>query len=367
MKKTVLIFLLVFFGFSAVAEAKILTFKLVNEFGVPQPIEVRQDLRDEWGVVGAAHRGFGQITFPVDLEAGDKVLITRKYSNSGSAPEGLGVGYQVTANSPSTITKTVNSIQTNYRAQQIKSSDRAILGVINDIRQENNLTRISRIQALDELASLWAQQIEGANGNFVQNENLMWNFSVDGFVSYVNYTWNLNKKLILNRFLNQSCPSYSGPQIPCKDVYLDTELEHLALASVGDVTWIFSFSSCDGVGCVSLEDSGDSSLLDNPICQGACQCSTCQIKQNPLLKIKKVVKKKSLLKVLVNSDKKVFGKIKMVIKQKNRSVAMKGKRTKFGFVFKTKRSSKFNPKKKFKAKIIFYGNAKWQPATIKFK
>ncbi len=363
------IFLLVFLGCSTAAEAKIITFKLVNEFGVPQPIEVRQDFRDDWGVVGEEFKGFGQVTFPVDLETGDKVLITRKYSKSSgkSAPEGLGITYKVSAASPSIVTKTVPSIKTNYQIQQIKPVDRAILGLINNIRQENGLSRIHRVQALDNAASLWAQQIEGSGGSFVQNYNLMWNFAYNGFISYVNYSWNLNKKLIVDRFFNTTCPSYDGSQIPCKDVYLDPLLDNIAVASSGDVAWIFSLRDCQGPGCTFLEDSGDYSILDNPICDTQCQCQSCQGKKNPLLKVKKVFKNKRFVKVLISADRGVAGLSKMFLKQRNRSFVVKGKKTNVGFSFKVKKSSRFNPRKRFKARVVFYGNKNWQPARIKIK
>jgi hypothetical protein len=361
MKKLLFLTLGLFFLITGVADARMITFKLVNEFGVPQPIEVRGVYGgeiDEFGWVG-----FGEVRVPYHIDPDNlTVRITRRYADrpSKSSPEGPGILYTITPTSPSTVTKKVPTIKSSFKPRSVKLIDRAILGVINDFRQDNNLPRLGRVPEIDKLASLWVQEIASNGNQPVFNQSLMWNYGLDAFLRRTVYFWSGSKASVLSKLDSEIC-LVSGKKTPCKYTFLEEGIEAIAVATVNDLSYAFFLMNCSGVvGCQQTDDSGDSKLLNTIFCRN---CSS--LKQNPELKIIKKNKKPRRLRVLVATKKGARGVAKLVIRQKTKRLLIKGKKTSYGFIFKSsKKRSLIRYNKKFKARVVFRGRGNWQSSSL---
>lgn len=360
MKRLLFTSFLFFISLTNLAQAGYsINFQLVNEFGVPQPIESRLELAG--GNLSSPVKGFGSIT-ETNAYPGDRFFITRSFwpnKEGGVSPEGKGILYTVPSRPPREVSLNVNSITHEKKIKPITNTDRGVLGLINDTRTESGYNRVPRAKFLDELASIWSEQNIG--GRPVHNKQLLWNYGVGGSTFAAFPLLAYSKSSIMNQ-LEDGCSGWEGESILCKELFLGNSIEGLGVSTNSQgVTWIFAYGGCQNLkNCQSLEDSGDSLLL-NEILRPITPT-----KKDPQIKIIKVSKKNKRLKVTASILKTALGNSKLVVKQNKKRLVIKGKKRSQKIIFKAskKRLKKINLKKGAKIAILFKGRGIWKSVLI---
>lgn len=349
------------------AVARDVTFILENERGVPQPIELRKENPN--GSLQKEIKGFGQIVLR-NLNSGDVFYITRSYwpgTNIPMAPEKKGFRYQIGDSAAQTVKKTVQSIKTKVQPKPVSKKARGLLGFINDKRAESGLERVPRLNELDKITSIWAQQV---SVGIEPDPRLLWNADAGGgypqFTIY--YPWVSITEF--SRYISEvKCGSYS----PCINAFF-LKSDHISVAYVNDSVFALTHSCVSSFCPESSNDFGDASLIRDDFCQNCNNGQTNRPKKDPRLRLLKFPngsvyrKAKRILAVRVGVDKGSKGRAVLVVRQGRRSVSVPGRRSGSKFIFRIKMKDLKKKGIQFtqaRSKVRFTGRGIWRSAEIR--
>ena len=343
----------------AAASADPVTFQVVNSKGVPQASTYVDG--------GARTDGNGQIT--VDAAAGQVLHFTRSTTaGECGAPEGTtGVGYTVPTPVPSSATVTLPALEYPNNAPALDTTERKLLGLINDQRRKEGLTAVSSSSPLNSAADGFSSYLSNASADLnhcAGGSNWIVRAIDAGWPSAFGASENLgvgysSAQAAFDGWMNSA---------PHRAAMLKPGLVAFGLAHNGAYWALEMFSQCPAEAtarCGLTGDYGDSALDDS----GSDGSAT----QKPSVKIYSVKRKdrKLTVKIKITQGE---GKIKLSAsrskttaeKRSGNKVNLyaKGKRTKTAGNVQTFRLYVPN-KGKWKLKASFNGSGNWADRVVK--
>lgn len=342
-------------------------FELVNEYGVPQPVELfAEDLAlaaEPWRTIGYSSNN-GDTGLDTYFPIGSNPVISDAPNNKWN--------FSVTETSPELVVLTRDAFFKRTPVEINNYQLRAI-GMINDAREDKGLDRLQISNALIRYFQKYPKEpefsyeltklcldfgsIDCANG-----PELVDFYGGSGDDDWFGFDYFVNKLIKRDSGLFNS---------EFDTVHIDVNVS--GTSDNRKYTFTTFAMKCSGVpdksGCELTNNTGDSDTNVQGLPNTSGPGTTIpKIKSNPKLKILqkriKRTKNRVRIKVVASVSQKARGRVFMTVSTKKRKKTIKGIRRGNRIVFKTKTR---NIRKSVLVRVLFRGNTEWKNTTRRFK